>query len=32
MKFNIPKKMVVGGIDYDVNIKDKLNYNNDFGY
>ena len=32
MKFDIPKKMVVGGIDYDVNIKDKLNHNNDFGY
>lgn len=32
MKFNIPKKMVVGGIDYDVNIKDVLNYNGDFGY
>lgn len=24
--------MVVGGIDYDVNIKDVLNYNGDFGY
>ena len=31
MKFNIPKKMVVGGIDYVVNIKDVLNYNEDFG-
>lgn len=32
MEFNIPKRLTVGGIDYDVNIKDKLNYNNDFGY
>ena len=31
MKFNIPKKMTVGGIDYVVNIKDVLNYNEDFG-
>ena len=31
MKFNIPKKMTVGGIDYVVNIKDALNYNEDFG-
>lgn len=32
MKFNIPKKLVVGGVDYVVNIKDVLNYNEDFGY
>lgn len=32
MRFNIPKKMVVGGVDYVVNIKDVLNYNEDFGY
>lgn len=32
MKFNIPKKMTVGGVDYVVNIKDVLNYNEDFGF
>lgn len=32
MKFNIPKKMVVGGIDYIINIKDVLNYSGDFGF
>nr|DAH79191.1 MAG TPA: Putative metallopeptidase [Caudoviricetes sp.] len=32
MKFNIPKRMTVGGVDYVVNIKDVLNYNQDFGY
>lgn len=32
MKFNIPKKMTVGGVDYVVNIKDVLNYNEYFGY
>lgn len=32
MNFNIPKKLVVGGIDYVVNIKDVLNYNQYFGY
>lgn len=31
MKFNIPKKMTVGGVDYVVNIKDVLNYNEDTG-
>lgn len=31
MKFNIPKKLVVGGVDYVVNIKDVLNYSGDFG-
>ena len=32
MKFNIPKRMTVGGVDYVVNIKDVLNYNEYFGY
>ena len=32
MNFNIPKKLVVGGVDYVVKIKDVLNYNQDFGY
>ena len=32
MKFNIPKKMVVGGVDYVVNIKDVVNDDEDFGY
>ena len=32
MKFNIPKKMIVGGVDYVVNIKDVLNYSGDFSF
>ncbi len=32
MKFKIPKKLIVGGIDYTVNIKDVLNYNRAFGF
>lgn len=32
MKFLIPKKMTVGGIDYVVNIKDVLNYSGYFGF
>lgn len=32
MEFNIPKKLTVGGIDYDVNVKDVLNYSECFGY
>ena len=32
MKFNIPKKMIVGGVDYVVNIKNVLNYSGDFGF
>ena len=32
MKFNIPKKLTVGGVDYVVNIKDVLNYSGDFGF
>ena len=31
MKFNIPKRLTVGGIDYVVNIKDTLNYSRGFG-
>ena len=31
MEFNIPKRLTVGGVDYVVNIKDVLNYNEDFG-
>lgn len=32
MKFNIPKRLTVGGIDYIVDIKDTLNYSGDFGF
>ena len=32
MKFNIPKRLTVGGIDYVVNIKDTLNYSGGFGF
>lgn len=32
MKFQIPKKLTVGGVDYVVNIKDVLNYSGDFGF
>lgn len=32
MKFNIPQRLTVGGIDYVVNIKDVLNYSGDFSF
>ena len=32
MKFNIPKRLTVGGIDYIVDIKDILNYSGGFGF
>lgn len=32
MKFNIPHRLTVGGVDYVVNIKDVLNYSGDFGF
>ena len=31
MKFDIPHRLTVGGVDYVVNIKDVLNYS-DFGF